>query len=260
MLQALQASIDRIPSTRSPHQCNTTGPAHPPPCEGCCVGTLCLLGGLDEDDLRPLASLSMTTRRFVAGETIYAQGTPFRYVYAVRCGTCKTTMTRSDGGQHVAGFHLAGDFMGLEGLADGVHHTTSVALEDTQLCLIPYARLQAVTAEYPGAKDLIAHVMSREIAHHSDLLMLLAMASAPQRLAAFLLDLSARYAQRGWSPREFRLRMTRADIGSFLGMTLETVSRTLSMFARSGYIECGGREIRMLEPAALRRKFDVRMH
>jgi CRP/FNR family transcriptional regulator len=228
-------------------------------CERCCVGTLCLPGGLADDDLRPLASLALVTRKFAAGEMIYADGDPFRFVYAIRTGTCKTTMVRADGREQVAGFHLAGDFMGLEGLGEGFHGTTATALEDTQVCVIPYQRLAAATASFPNAKDLIAHVMSRQIVHEHSMLMLLGLTEAPERLAAFLLDLSQRYAQRGWSPREFRLRMSRGDIASFLGVKLETISRTFSLFERRGFIEKQGRNIRLTDFEGLRSAYDLRI-
>ena len=228
-------------------------------CEGCCVSTLCLPGGLGEGDLRPLASLALVTRKFAAGEMIYADGDPFRFVYAIRTGTCKTTLVRADGREQVAGFHLAGDFMGLEGLGEGVHATSATALEDTQLCLIPYQRLAAATASFPNAKDLMAHVMSREIVRDHSLLMLLALTEAPERLAAFLLNLSQRYAARGWSSREFRLRMSRGDIASFLGVKLETISRTFSLFQRRGFIEKRGRDIRITDLEGLRSAYDLRI-
>jgi CRP/FNR family transcriptional regulator, anaerobic regulatory protein len=228
-------------------------------CEHCCVSTLCLPGGLSEGDLRPLASLALVTRKFAAGEMIHADGDPFRFVYAIRTGTCKTAMVRADGREQVAGFHLAGDFMGLEGLAEGVHGTTATALEDTQVCLIPFQRLAAATASFPNAKDLMTHVMSRQIVHEQSLLTLLGLTETPERLAAFLLDLSQRYAARGWSPREFRLRMSRGDIASFLGVTLETISRTFSLFERRGLIEKQGRNIRIADLDGLRSAYDLRI-
>lgn len=243
----------RVRANGAPDACTSSH------CESCCVGTLCLPGGLREGDLLPLASLSLVTRRFSVGESIYAEGDPFRHVYAIRTGTCKTAMVRADGREQVSGFHLAGDFMGLEGLAEGVHHTTAIALEDTQVCLIPYRRLVAATSTYPGAKDLMAHVMSREIVHDSSLLALLGLTAAPQRVAAFLLDLSQRYAARGWSPREFHLRMGRADIASFLGLKLETVSRTLTDFERRGFIRRQGRTIAITDLAGLRAAYDLRI-
>jgi CRP/FNR family transcriptional regulator, anaerobic regulatory protein len=223
------------------------------------VSTLCLPGGLREDDLQPLASLSLVTRKFAAGESVYAEGDPFRSIYAIRSGTCKTTIVTDEGREKVADFHLAGDFMGLDGLAEGAHGTTAVALEDTQVCVIPYQQLQWVTAAHPQAKDLMVHVMSREIVHAHSLLVLLGLTDAPQRLAAFLLDLSQRYAARGWSAREFRLRMSRSEIASFLGLTLETISRTFSLLQRRGFIAKQGRAIRITDLEGLRSAYDLRI-
>lgn len=228
-------------------------------CGACCVATLCLPGGLRADDLRPLASMSLVTRKFRAGEPIYGDGDPFRAIYAVRTGTCKTTIVTDEGREQVADFHLAGDFMGLDGLAEGVHGTTAVALEDTQVCVIAYRRLQLATAAHPDAKDLMSHVMSREIIRARSLLLLLGLTDAPQRLAAFLLDLSQRYASRGWSPREFQLRMSRGEIASFLGVTLETISRTFTLFQQRGFIAKQGRRIRLVDLDGLRAAYDLRL-
>jgi CRP/FNR family transcriptional regulator, anaerobic regulatory protein len=228
-------------------------------CGSCCVATLCLPGGLRADDLRPLAAMALVTRKFRAGDTIYGDGDPFRAIHAVRTGTCKTTIVTDEGREQVADFHLAGDFMGLDGLAEGVHGTTAVALEDTQVCVIPYRRLQLATAAQPDAKDLMAHVMSREIIRARSVLMLLGLTDAPQRLAAFLLDLSQRYASRGWSPREFQLRMSRGEIASFLGVTLETISRTFTLFQQRGFIAKQGRRIRLMDLDGLRAAYDLRL-
>lgn len=228
-------------------------------CEHCCVSTLCLPGGLTHEDLRPLAALSLVTRRFEAGETIYADGDRFRFIYAVRTGSCKTTMLRPDGREQVAGFHMAGEFLGFEGLAEGVHGTTATALQDMQVCLIPYQRLVAVTASYPGAKDLLAHVMGHEIVHEHSLLVLLGLTDAPERLAAFLLNLSQRFAARGWSPREFHLPMSRREIASFIGLKVETVSRTLTLFERRGFISKRGRALRITDLDGLRAAYDLRI-
>jgi CRP/FNR family transcriptional regulator len=169
------------------------------PCGGCHVSALCLPGGIGEDDLRPLASLHLTTRRFKAGQAVYAEGDPFRSIYAVRRGTCKTTMSAPDGTEQVAGFHMAGEVMGLEGLAGGLHTTTATALEDSEACLIPYRRLVALSAgTAPGTKDLLTHLMGQDMLRHHSMMVLLALTEAADRLAAFLLNLSQRFAARGY--------------------------------------------------------------
>lgn len=228
-------------------------------CTTCRVSTLCLPGGLHDTDLRPLDALALTMRRVKAGRAIYADGDPFRFIYAVRRGTCKTTLTRPDGREQVAGFHMAGEVMGLEGVACGIHATTAIALEDSEVCLIPYKRLVALTAASPGTKDLLLHLMSQEIVRDHSLMVLLGLTEAAARLTAFLLDLSQRHAARGYSPREFHLRMTRGEIASFLGVTLETISRTFSSFQRRGFIEVNLRHIRITDLEGLQREYDLRL-
>lgn len=227
-------------------------------CEACCVGTLCLPGGLNEGDLPSVASLSIATREVVAGTSIYMAGDGFHNVYAIRAGTCKTSIVRAGGHEQVTGFHLAGDFMGMEGMAEDVHHTTATALEDTQVCIVPYRRLVAITAEYPRASDFIARLMGVDMQRHSSQLVLLGLAGAPARVAGFLLDLSERYAVRGWAPRDLKMPMSRADIASSLGLQFETVCRALTTLERDGHIVRKTRAIHLVDPARLRAAYRVR--
>jgi CRP/FNR family transcriptional regulator, anaerobic regulatory protein len=228
-------------------------------CSTCRVSALCLPGGLTQDDLRPLRELALTTRNIEAGQTVFSDGDPFRFLYAVRRGTCKTTMTQSDGREQVAGFHIAGEVMGLEALAHGAHALTAKALEDSEICLIPYRRLAALTAAMPQAKDLLTHLMSQEIVRVQSLMVLLGLFEAAERLAAFLVNLSERYAARGYSPRQINLRMTRGEIASFLGVQPETISRTLALFQRKGLVEVKARQLRIADLDGLKREYEMRL-
>lgn len=228
-------------------------------CTTCSVAALCLPGGLSHDDLRPLESLFLTTRRIREGEAVYDDGDPFRFIYAVRNGTCKTTLARLDGREQVTGFHMAGDVMGLEGLAHGTHRTSATALEDGEICLIPYQRLAAATVATPGARDLVRHLMGQEMARDHSMMVVLGLTQAGERLAAFLLNLSERHASRGYSPREFHLRMSRGDIASFLGVKLETISRTFSAFQKRGFLEVSGRHVRITDLEGLKSAYGLRL-
>lgn len=228
-------------------------------CASCRVSTLCLPGGLSADDLQPLESLLLSTRRIEAGQSVFSEGDPFRFIYAVRSGTCKTTMVRPDGREQVTGFHMAGEVMGLEGLAHATHAVTATALEDSEVCLIPYQRLVSLTAATPGAKDLVRHLMGQELARDSSIMVVLGLTATADRLAAFLLNLSDRHASRGCSPREFHLRMSRGDIASFLGVKLETISRTFSAFQKRGFIEAHGRHLRITDLEGLKRGYGLRL-
>lgn len=228
-------------------------------CATCRVSTLCLPGGLSEDDLRPLQELSLTTRQIKAGQTVFRDGDPFRFLYAVRRGTCKTVMTHPDGREQVAGFHIAGEVLGLEGLALATHAIAAVALEDSEVCLIPYRRLLALTAAMPQAHKLLAHLMGQEIGRAQSLMLLLGLSEAPERFAAFLVNLSERYAARGYSPREMYLRMNRAEIASFLGVQPETISRMLALFQRKKLVEVKARQLRIVDLDALKREYEFRI-
>jgi CRP/FNR family transcriptional regulator len=198
-------------------------------------------------------------RKLNLGEALYFEGDPFRFVYAVRSGTFKSSLTLADGREQVGGFSLAGELMGLDGLASGKHASTAIALEDAEVCAIPYANLNEQALQSPDLQMVMARMMGREIVREHGLMMLLGSMNAEERLAAFLLNLSQRMKARGYSPREFHLRMSRAEIGSYLGMKLETVSRTFSAFQQQGLLEVDKKHIRIIDLEGLTRAFECRV-
>ena len=229
-------------------------------CSSCHLRDLCLPCGMTGIDLDRLDSLKFTRRKVKAGQNLYREGDRFQYIYAVRTGTLKSSLMLADGREQVSGFHIAGELVGLDGVAQGQHASATMALEDTELCAIPYAHLSDLAAGTSGMQHIISRLMSREILREHSLMMLLGSMNAEERLAAFLLNLSQRYAARGYSEREFHLRMSRAEIGSYLGMKLETVSRAFSAFQQQGLLEVDKRHIRITDLEQLRRRFDVRVH
>jgi CRP/FNR family transcriptional regulator, anaerobic regulatory protein len=229
-------------------------------CSTCHLRELCLPCGMGEIDLTRLDGLSFTRRRVMAGDTLYREGDRFQYIYAVRSGTLRSSLTLSDGREQVSGFHIAGELVGLDGVAQSRHASTTIALEDSEVCAISYTALSELAASTSGMQHIVSRLMSREILREHTLMMLLGSMSAEERLAAFLLNLSQRFAARGYSEREFHLRMSRAEIGSYLGMKLETVSRAFSAFQQQGLLEVDKRHIRILDLEQLRRRFDVRVH
>jgi CRP/FNR family transcriptional regulator len=161
-------------------------------------------------------------------------------------------LSLGDGREQVAGFHMAGEMVGFDGLGAGSHACDVVALEDAEVCVFPYSRLEDADAPLALRRHL-HRLMSREIVRKHALMLMLGSMQAHQRLATFLLDLADRFAARGYSKKEFMLRMTRAEIGSFLGITLETVSRVLSQFGRDGLIDVQHvTQVRIIDPEALR--------
>jgi CRP/FNR family transcriptional regulator, anaerobic regulatory protein len=229
-------------------------------CSTCHLRELCLPCGMNEVDLTRLDAMRFTRRRIKVGQTLYREGERFQYIYAVRSGTLKSSLLLSDGREQVSGFHIAGELVGLDGVAQGHHASTAMALEDTEICAIPYAHLSDLAASTSGMQHVIARLMSREILREHSLMMLLGSMSAEERLAAFLLNLSQRYGARGYSEREFHLRMSRAEIGSYLGLKLETVSRTFTSFQQQRLLEVDKRHIRILDLEGLKCRLEVRVH
>ena len=228
-------------------------------CSTCHLKDLCLPCGLDTPDVQRLDALKFARRRIKEGQALYHEGEKFQFIYAVRSGTFKSTLMLKDGREQVTGFQMAGELLGLDGLAGSKHASSAIALEDAEVCAIPYAHLSELAAGSPDVQHVISRLMSREIVREHSLMMLLGSMNAEERLAAFLLNLSQRMKARGYSPSEFHLRMTRAEIGSYLGMKLETVSRTFSAFQHQRLLDVDKRHIRILDLGGLARAFELRV-
>ena len=229
-------------------------------CSNCHLKDLCLPCGLETPDVARLDELHFGRRRIKAGEELYRGGDRFQFIYAVRSGTFKSSLMLADGREQVSGFHMAGELMGLDGVANGRHASASTALEDAEVCAIPYSHLTEMASGSTDMQMVMARLMSREIVREHSLMMLLGSMNAEERLAAFLINMSQRMKARGYSPREFHLRMSRAEIGSFLGMKLETVSRTFSAFQQQRLLEVDKRHIRIIDLDGLTRAFQAKVH
>lgn len=192
---------------------------------------------------------ALQPQRIKRGRVLYNEGDPFRFVHAVRTGTFKSTFISPGGHEQITGFQIASEVLGLDGLGYGRHVTSAVALEDSEVLAIRYA------AFAPGGAhqlhEILPRLLGRELVRRQKLAVLLSCMSAEQRLASFLLNLSRRMQARGYSSSEFHLRMTRGDIGSYLGLNLETVSRTFSAFQQRGLLQVQGRDVHLLDRLAL---------
>jgi CRP/FNR family transcriptional regulator len=222
-------------------------------CSTCGLREMCLPCGLSGQDVDRVDDLIYTRRRLKRGESLYRAGDPFNALYAVRSGFFKSVQTLEDGRDQVTGFNMAGEIMGMDGIGPEAHVLNAVALEDSEVCVIPYSRLESLGREMQGLRHQFHKVMSREIVREHGVMLLLGTMRAEERLATFLLNLSQRFAARGYSPSEFNLRMTREEIGSYLGLKLETVSRTFSRFQDDGLIGVQQKHIQILDVAGLRR-------
>ena len=256
MQAAAQATVAPLKYVRSAARTVTL----PALCSTCHLKDLCLPCGLAGADVERLDGIMFSRRRVKAGQALYREGDAFGFIYAVRSGTFKSSLALKDGRDQTTGFHMAGEVMGLDGLAHGSHASCATALEDAEVCAIPYAGLNQASAGNAALQEAVSRLMSREIVREHGLMMLLGSMNAEQRLAAFLLNISQRMKARGYSATEFHLRMSRADIGSHLGMKLETVSRTFSAFQQQGLLEVDKRHIRIVDAAALARVLDAPAH
>jgi CRP/FNR family transcriptional regulator len=225
----------------------------PTKCSSCNLRELCLPCGLSGQDADRLDQLIYTRRRIERSESLYRAGDEFNSLYAVRSGFFKTLQTLEDGREQVTGFHMGGEIMGMDGIGPEKHSGSAVALEDSEVCVIPYSRLVNLGHDMHGLQRQFHKVMSREIAQEHSVMLLLGTMRAEERLAAFLLNLSQRFTARGYSASEFNLRMTREEIGSYLGLKLETVSRAFSKFQEDGFISVHQKHIRIHDVAGLKR-------
>ncbi|WP_121323568.1 fumarate/nitrate reduction transcriptional regulator Fnr [Paraburkholderia sp. RAU2J] len=221
-------------------------------CSSCSMRQLCMPQGLSAEELAKLETLICSARSVQRGEALYRSGDRFDSVYAVRSGSMKTVMAHRDGREQVTGLRLAGEALGLDGISEDVHACSAVALEDSTVCIVPYSALKRLCREISSMQERMHKLLGAQIVREATQMMMLGSLSADERVAAFLLDVSERNAQRGYSSAEFNLRMTRDDMGSYLGMTLETVSRTLSRFQKRGLIDTQGKHIRIVDLAGLR--------
>jgi CRP/FNR family transcriptional regulator len=222
------------------------------PCATCLARELCLPAGLTESQLERLKDLFHVRQRIHAGQSLYRAGEGFAAIYAIRSGFFKTHMISEDGRDQTVGFHMAGEIMGLDGIGSQRYTCDAVALEDSEVCIVPFALLEEMSVEVPQIQNRFHKLMSRELVRDFGMLLLLGSMRAEERLAAFLLNLSQRFAARGYSASEFNLRMTREEIGSYLGLKLETVSRTLSRFQKEGLIQIWQKQVKLLDHAALK--------
>lgn len=221
-------------------------------CACCNLRDQCLPAGMPFADLEKFEELVTNRRKIKRGATLFRAGDRFCALYTVRVGFLKSAVTSNDGREQVTGFHMAGEMVGLDGISTGKHACDTIALEDTDVCVIPYDGIEHIAQQLPALRNHFHRLMSREIVREQSAMLVLGSMMAEERLASFLLNLSQRFEARGYSKSDFLLRMTRAEIGSFLGLKLETVSRALSRFAHEGLIELQQKHVRIVDADGLR--------
>ena len=221
-------------------------------CSNCNLRELCMPVGLSEVEMDRLDDLVATRRKVKRGQTLFTNGETFTSLYAIRTGFFKTCLATEDGRDQVTGFQMAGEIIGLDGIVHDRHTCDAVALEDAEVCVMPFDRIEELSREVTALQTHVHKIMSREIVREHGVMLLLGSMRAEERLAAFLLNLVQRLHARGFSQSELVLRMTREEIGSYLGLKLETVSRTFSKFVDEGIVEVKQRHVRILNTDALK--------
>jgi CRP/FNR family transcriptional regulator len=207
---------------------------------------------LSPADLERIDTLVGTRRKISRGESLYHNGESFNSLYAIRTGFFKTSVTLEDGREQVTGFQMAGEIMGLDGIVSDHHTCDAVALENAEVCVMPFEKIEELSREVNALQHHVHKIMSREIVREHGVMLMLGSMRAEERLAAFLLNLTARLHARGFSRSELVLRMTREEIGSYLGLKIETVSRTFSKLVEDGVLEVKQKNLRILKPETLR--------
>ena len=220
-------------------------------CSNCNLRELCMPIGLTKAEIDRLDGMVEVRRKVKHGSPLFRSGDRFSALYAIRTGFFKTSVATEDGRDQVTGFQMAGELMGLDGIVSERHTCDAIALEDAEVCVMPFDRIEQLSREVSALQRHVHKIMSREIVRENSVMLLLGSMRAEERLAAFLLNLTQRLKARGFSQSELVLRMTREEIGSYLGLKLETVSRAFSKFAQDGLIEVRQRHIRIVDAEGL---------
>lgn len=220
-------------------------------CGSCSMHALCLPMGLERAEVDKLDKVIGRRRRLKRDESLYKRNDSFRNLYAIRFGHVKTYQVNAAGVSQITGFHMAGELLGMDAIS-GAHHCDAVALEDSEVCEIPFGRLEELFSEVPVLLRHFHRTMSQEIMREQNVMLLLGNMRAEQRFAAFLDNLASRYAMRGYASTSLQLRMSREEIGNYLGLTIESISRLLSRFKSHGLLKVDKREITLLDPAKLK--------
>lgn len=216
------------------------------------MGNVCLPAGMPERELEQIDLLVKERVRLKKGDLLYRQGEPLDALFGLRTGSIKTQLEDVGGQVQITGFFLPGEVVGLDGMLDSLHASNAVAMEDSEVCVVRLEDIDEISRYAPSLQGQVRRIMSKEISRSHQVLLALGSMRSEARLAAFLINLSQRLSALGYSSTDFVMRMSREEIGNYLGLTLETVSRLFSRFARDGLIRVSQREVRILDMDALK--------
>ncbi len=221
-------------------------------CANCSLASLCLPYGLDMHDVERLESIVKRNKPIQRGQILFSPGDRFRSLYVIKTGSVKTFTQTPAGDEHVIGFHLPGELLGLDAIQDDQHGCFAKALETTAVCELPFEKLEHLAATIPSLQHQLLRLLSKEVSSEANMISLLNNSTAEERLASFLLSLSERFRRRGFSPTDFFLAMSRQDIGSYLGLALETISRLFTRFQEQGVLEVDRKHVKIKDLEHLR--------
>lgn len=221
-------------------------------CESCSLAELCLPRGLCKDDLERLEAVVRRSRPLQKGEFLFRAGDVIGSLFAVRSGSVKLYTGMDNGDEQIIGFYLPGEILGLDAIEHNRHTCSAVSLETSSICSFPYSQLSEVCLAVLPLQEQMFRIMGREISAENELLLTLGKKSAEERISTFLISLSGRFKRLGYSAKEFRLSMSRQEIGNYLGLTIETVSRVFSRFQKGGLIKTSRRFVQILDLNGLR--------
>ncbi len=214
-------------------------------CKNCSLGTLCLPMGLTPEDVERLDGIVKRNRPLHRGDHLFRSGDHFRSLWVVKTGSVKTYTPSEDGGEQVLGFHLPGEVIGLDAIERETHACSAKVLETSAICEIPFPRLEELSSTIPSLQHQMYRLLSKEIGQDTEMLMLLGKKNAEERLATFLLSLSNRFKKRGLSSTDFYLSMSRHEIGNYLGLAVETVSRLFTRFQDEGLLKVERKHVQL---------------
>jgi CRP/FNR family transcriptional regulator len=203
--------------------------------------------GLDPDDMDRLDRIIKRSRPLHRGDHLFREGDKFQCLYIVKTGSVKTYAPSEDGGEQVLGFHLPGELIGLDAIENATHNCSAKVLETSAICEIPFNHLEELSTSMPSLQHQMYRLLSREISQDENMLTLLGKNNAEERLAAFLMSLSGRFKRRGFSPYDFYLSMSRHEIGNYLGLAVETVSRLFTRFQEEGLLQVERKHIQLTD-------------
>lgn len=227
-------------------------------CGNCRLNSICLPLALESDDIQQLDDIIQRSKPLQKAQHLYREGDNFQSVFAVRSGTLKAYKTTDDGREQVTGFYFPGEILGMDGISNNAHASSAKALETAAVCEIPFSSLEKLSSIMPNLQRHFFQLMSHEITEDQLLITLLSKNSADERVAALLLSISSRNARRKLSATQFRLPMSRVDIGNYLGLTVETVSRVFSRMQKMDALRVDNKEIEILDIDGVRNMANVR--